>query len=142
MKSSGSGLLFTGSFFFNYKLNFTTSDWSVQCLFLPDSVLEDCMFLEIYLFLLDCPFHWHINCSVFLGFLYLFSDVVQGPSHLQSHNCTLSSATAALTLVESYSGARGAIVDAWHGPEHQLRWLRDTGQSPRQIQPASSALFW
>ena len=48
-------------FFLNYRFNFTSSGQSVQTVFLLDSVLAGCMFLEICPFLLRCPICWHIT---------------------------------------------------------------------------------
>ena len=59
MMLSNPGLLFTGRFDFFFfiidsiSLLLIYSDY----LFLPDSVLESCMFLGIYPFLLGCPTH-------------------------------------------------------------------------------------
>ena len=46
---------------------FTSTDWSVQNMFHIDSVLAGTMFLEIYPFLLGCPFCQYITVhSIFL----------------------------------------------------------------------------
>ena len=73
LKPSGSGLLFAGRFF-DYCSNFIRcSDYS-GFLILPDSVLENCMFLRIYPF---CSVYWHIIVhNIFLQsvvFLWYFS---------------------------------------------------------------------
>ena len=46
-------------------------------LFLSDSVLGDCTFLETYPFLLDCPFYWHIiiHSSVLWSFVFLWCQL-------------------------------------------------------------------
>ena len=73
MKPFGSGLLFAGSLLsllllqtqFHYY-------WLVcsNCLFLLDSVLAGCMFLEICPFFLSYPIHWHVTIhSILLWFL-------------------------------------------------------------------------
>ena len=68
MKLSGSGLLFFWSYFL-------ITDWISICiinlvkLFILDSVLAYCMFLEICPFLLGCPICWHITiCNILLWF--------------------------------------------------------------------------
>ena len=55
---------------------------------LPGSVLEDCTFLRICLFLLGCPFYWHIVactvvsydplyfCGVSCNFSFFISDFI------------------------------------------------------------------
>ena len=55
VKLSGPGLLFAGRFFFITGSMFTFSDQSVQIMFLLDSILVGCVFLETYPFLLGCP---------------------------------------------------------------------------------------
>ena len=56
MKASGPGLLFAGRFFCFVSTNSVLLlVIGLFRLFLPGSVLEDCIFLEIYLFLLGCP---------------------------------------------------------------------------------------
>ena len=43
-------------------------------IFLPDSVLGDCTFLEIYQFLLGCPFYWHksVHSNLLWSFVFLW----------------------------------------------------------------------
>ena len=49
---------------FIHSFNFSACDWSVQFLFLPSSVSEDCALLRICPFFLGCPFYWHsVACS-------------------------------------------------------------------------------
>ena len=58
-----------GVFDYQFILLLVTSLFS---LFLPDSIMDDCMFIEIYPFLLGCPIYFHITVpSIFLWFLYL-----------------------------------------------------------------------
>ena len=60
MKPSDAGLSLLGIFFFiinSFSLVVICSD----CLFLPDSVLTGCMFLDICSFLLGCSICWHIT---------------------------------------------------------------------------------
>ena len=67
MKSSDPGLLFARSFFFfNHRVYTTFSDSSVNIMFLLDSVLVDCMFLENCPFLLSCSVinSWHITAHM------------------------------------------------------------------------------
>ena len=45
-------------------------------MFLPDSVLEDCMFLEMYLFFLGCQICWHIIvCMLYLNDHFYFYGI-------------------------------------------------------------------
>ena len=48
---------------------------------------------------------------------------------------------SAFTLMGSCTGTRGVRVGAQHGLGHALGWSWETGQSPGQFQPASSALL-
>lgn len=57
---------------FDYQFNFITSNWSSDFLSLPDSVLEDCLFLGFYSFLLGCPVCWHIIFHSILLFSVVF----------------------------------------------------------------------
>ena len=45
---------------------------SLSRLYLPDSVLEDCMFLEICPFLLGCPVCWHVTAHCILLFFFKY----------------------------------------------------------------------
>ena len=59
MKPSGPGLLFAGRFLITVSISVLV----VVCsyfLFVLGSVLGDCTFLRICLFLPGCPFYWHI----------------------------------------------------------------------------------
>ena len=52
---------------FDYWFNFVSSYWSVKILFLPDSTLENFMFLRLYPLFPGSPIHWHkITPSTFL----------------------------------------------------------------------------
>ena len=78
--------LFFCLFFFLITGQIFSSYWSVQILFLlflPDSILEDCMFLGVYPPLPGCPIYWHIiihnnslySCGVNYYFLFI-SDFI------------------------------------------------------------------
>ena len=54
VKLSSPGLLFAGNFLISSSLSLLVFSL-LNCLFLPESLLKDCMFLEICPFLLDCP---------------------------------------------------------------------------------------
>ena len=72
------GLLFVRSFcfvfcFFYYIFYFTSSDQSIQTVFLLNSVLMYYMFLESYPFLLSCWICWLIIFHSVLGFFGIFA---------------------------------------------------------------------
>ena len=82
MKWYGPGLLFAGKFFLNYRFCFTSSDQSVQIVFLHDSVLTGSVFLETCPFLLGCAVCWCVFMptkrlhSMFLGFFCLSAILI------------------------------------------------------------------
>ena len=61
VKPSGSELWFIGNFLIIDSISI------LDFLFFPDSLMEDCMFLEIYPFLLGCP----IQCHIIVGSIFL-----------------------------------------------------------------------
>ena len=56
--------------FLYYVFTFSTSDWSLQIVFLLDLVLESCMFLEICPFLLGCPICSYYSLMIFICLWY------------------------------------------------------------------------
>ena len=56
--------------FLYYTFTFSTSDWSIQIVFLLDLVLECYMFIEICPFLLDCPV-----CSYYSIVIFICCDI-------------------------------------------------------------------
>ena len=56
--------------FLYYTFTFSTSDWSIQNVFLLDLVLECCMFLEICPFLLGCPICSYYSLVIFICLWY------------------------------------------------------------------------
>ena len=59
-----------------YWLIFTTGSQYLHILLHPDSVLGHCVFLGIDLFLLDCPFCWHVIVVLFYDTLYFYGLVI------------------------------------------------------------------
>ena len=59
----------------NLKSNFTTQDWCSDYLFLPDSVLKGCIFLETRPFLLGCQTCCYNWSSYSHDFFLHFSDI-------------------------------------------------------------------
>ena len=79
--------------FSHHRFYFTSSDHSVQIIFLLYSVFVGCMFLETCPFLLGCPVCWYIIVhSIFLWSLY-FCNI----------NCDFSSLTSSFVYLGSFS---------------------------------------
>ena len=99
LKLSNLGLFVSGSYFFYYKFNFTSSDQSAQTVFPLDSVLAGCIFLIFssrlsslllrvfsYNFMCRCVISYYfssfIYCFVHLNPLFFLVNLAKGLSTL------------------------------------------------------------